>query len=96
MMMDSLKAAKRMLDNNPLHTADSRACAYALIAIAEALRDEPVDEPIDAFTATGNVYDLADLHEKNRGLMTELDRMRSRLTQCTLENERLEKWINLR
>jgi len=87
--MDNLKVAKRMLDNTRADTADSRACAHALVAIAEALTKE-VDEEVDEFTATGNVYDLADLHEKNRGLMSELDRMRSRLTQCTVKNEKLE------
>lgn len=91
--MDNLRAAKRILEQTTGWHITLKAIAHALVAIADALRDEEVDDPVDEFTATGNVYDLADLHEKNRGLMNELDRMRSRLTQCTLENERLEKWI---
>ena len=83
--MDNLKAAKRYLDNAAPFDwqAGVRACAHALVAIAEK-------EIIDEFTATGNVYDLSDLHEKNRGLMDELDRMRSRLTQAHVEIGKLK------
>jgi len=34
-----------------------------------------------------------EIQEKNRLLLDELDRMRSKLTQSKLEADRLEKWI---
>jgi len=86
--MDSHKAAKRLLDQTVDWHSGIRACAHALIAIADVLADEPGDEPEVVPAA-----DLADLHEKNRGLLDELERIRGQLAQCGLERERLEKWI---
>jgi len=89
--MDNYKAAKRLLDQTVDWHSGIRACAHALIAIADALADgsdESGDEP-EVIPAA----DLADLYEKNRGLLDELERIRGQLAQCRLERERLEKWI---
>lgn len=84
--MDNYKAAKRILE----HTIEKdwqsalRACAHALIAVVDRMEPDIMSE---------DELDMSDLQEKNRLLLDELDRMRSKLTQSKLEADRLEKWI---
>ena len=59
--MDNLRAAKRILEQTTGWHITLKAIAHALVAIADALRDDKsADKEVDEFTA-GNVFKLYDL-----------------------------------